>query len=215
MAKTQSEQLLEEYCVNSGLAFKRIPEGPGRTPDYELTIEGQRIIVEVKEIIPNKEEKESYKATKNTPGDRVRKKTRDSNAQVKARTEGIYPSILVLFDPHWEGIGDLSDYNIRVAMYGLEQMHLAVPRYRSVSPYPTGWSYGPKRKMTENDNTSISAVGVLFTPGPDNIALDVFHNKYAAVPLDRVLLAKHGIRQFELEDGVRATIADWKEVDIH
>ena len=43
-------------------------------------------------------------------------------------------------------------------MYGLEQIDIAVPRDRSVSPHATGMSYGPERKMTEDQNTSISSL---------------------------------------------------------
>jgi len=221
MTKTQSEVYFENFCANSGIAITRIPEGNSPTPDYELTINGQRIVVEVKEIVPNKEEQESDRllhergygsALSTTPGDRVRKKISDSSAQIKARMQGTYPSILVLFD---RGLvaGHLGPYNIRVAMYGLEQIHIAVPRDPTVRPYATGMSYGPKRKMTNEHNTSISAIGVLFVPGPNEIVLHVYHNKFAAVPLDPRLPAKHGIRQFklELEDEVPANTAKWEE----
>ena len=222
--KTQSEKWLEDYCTNSAIACKRISEGNSKTPDYELTIDDQLIIVEVKEITRNKTEQESDRLLselgygnvfKNTPGDRARKKITASLAQIKARTQGIYPSLLVLCDLQFgcgQIIGHLDRYNIRVAMYGLEQIHMAVPRDHSVRPYATGISYGPKRKMTEDHNTSISAIGVLSTPGPNEIVLHVYHNKFAAVPLDPWLLAKHGISQFKLEDEIPANTAKWEEI---
>lgn len=74
-------------------------------------------------------------------------------------------------------------------MYGLEQIHMALPKDHSMSPYAAGISYGPKRKMTEDHNTSFSAIGVLFTPRANEITLHVYHNKFAAVPLDERLLA--------------------------
>jgi hypothetical protein len=105
-----------------------------------------------------------------TPGNRVRKKIADSSPQIKARTQGRYPSILVLCELHQIG-GHLDPYNIRVAMYGLEQVHIALPGDRSVRPYVARMSFGPKRKMTKSDNTSISAIGVLFWPSPEVVAL--------------------------------------------
>jgi len=223
--KTQSEQWFEKYCVNSGIVCKRILEEIGKTPDYELTIDRQRIIVEVKEITRNKKERESdHLLSKrnygnylsNTPGDRVRNKIKDSSSQIKALAQGIYPSILVLCDLKngcGQIVGHLAPYNIRVAMYGLEQVHLAVPRDLSVSPYSTGMSYGPKRKMTEDQNTSISAIGVLSTPRPNEIALHIYHNKFAAIPLDQRLLAKYGIQQFKLEDEIPSATAKWKKIE--
>lgn len=219
MVKTQSERLFENYCANARVLCERISEEDSKTPDYELRIHGQRIVVEVKEFSRNEAERESDRllsergygsALSNTPGDRVRKKIADSSAQIKAGTQGIYPSILVLFD-RGQVAGHLDPYNIRVAMYGLEQVHIAVPRDTAVSPYVTGISYGPKRKMTEEHNTSISAIGVLFTPGPSEIGLHVYHNKYATVPLDFALLARLGIQQYELEGEVPSNTAKWRE----
>lgn len=224
--KTQSEKWFQDYCAHSGIACKRISEENNKTPDYELTIAGQRIIVEVKETSRNREERESDRflsqrgygsVLANTPGNRVRKKITDSSAQIKARTHGIYPSILVLCDLKFSRgqiAGHLDPYNIRVAMYGIEQMHVVVPREPAVGPYVTGMSYGPKRKMTEDCNTSISAIGVLFTPGPDEIALHVYHNRFAAVPLDPRLLTKYGISQFKLEDEIPSSTTKWEEVAV-
>lgn len=219
-AKTQSETLLEKFCMESQIRITPIPTEETQTPDYEMILEGQKIIVEVKETRPNRHEQESErlrresrweKVLSRTPGDRVRKMIEDSLHQIKTRTEKIYPSILVLFDRG--AVADhLDPYNIRVAMRGLEQLHIAVPRDRSVSPYITRISYGPKRKMTQECNTSISAIGVLITPGPDEIRLHVYHNQFAAVPLDPRLLAKHNIPQFKLEAESPGITAKWEKI---
>lgn len=221
MTRTESEILFERFCSNSRITFSRVLERNTKTPDYELEIEKQRIIVEVKEVILNKEEKESDRvlrkrgygnALTTTPGDRVRKKISDSSVQLKARYQEKYPCVLVLFDGR--PLSDhLSPYNVRVAMYGLEQIHIAMPRDCSVSPYATGMSYGPKRKMTEEHNTSISAIGVLsVTTKTDVIELNLYHNKFAAIPLDPKLLGKHRIPQFKLEDELSSKTAQWEEI---
>jgi len=144
VVKTQSERFFEDYCANAGVLCGRISEEDSKTPDYELTIHGQRIVIEVKEFSRNEAELESDRllsergygsVLSNTPGDRVRKKIADSSAQIKARTQGIYPSILVLFD-RGQVAGHLDPYNIRVAKYGLEQVHIAVPRDFAVAFIP-------------------------------------------------------------------------------
>jgi hypothetical protein len=66
--------------------------------------------------------------------------------------------------------------------------------------------------MTEKHNTSISAIGVLFTPRKNEIKLEVYHNKYASVPLVTKLLAKYGISQFALEEEVVGKTAKWKQI---
>ena len=221
MTKTASEIYFENLCADLGIRLKRIQETNSKTPDYELTIDEQIVVAEVKEMTPNKEEQESDRVLQErgygnvlstTPGDRVRKKISESSPQIKARAMGKYPSLLVLFDRGFVVAGHLDPYCIRVAMYGLEQVHIAVPIDPSVSPYATGMSYGPKRKMTEEHNTSISAIGVLFATEPNTIVLHVYHNKFAAVPLEPRLLAKHGIRQFKIKDEVSGNTAKWEQV---
>jgi len=202
------------------IAWERIPETATKTPDYELTILDQRIIAEVKEVDRNQEEIESDRllaargygnVLSDTPGDRVRKKIDRSSAQIKARAMGKYPSIMILFD-RGRLFGHIDPYNIRVAMYGLEQIHIALPPLGSASPYATGMSYGPKRKMTQEYNTSISAIGALWTPGPNQMELLVCHNKFAAIPLDPQLFGSHGIEQLELDEETAGTTAKWKSV---
>jgi len=102
--------------------------------------------------------------------------------------------------------------SIRVAMYGLEQIYIAVPPIGVGSPYSTGMGYGPKRKMTEKDNTTISAIGVLFTTGPDNTLLHVYHNKFAQIPLRPSLLAAYGVEQFELEEDTIGATSKWRNL---
>jgi hypothetical protein len=52
----------------------------------------------------------------------------------------------------------------------------------------------------ETDNTSISAIGSLFMTGPDAVHLAVYHNRFAAIPLNPALLAAHGVPQFRLSE---------------
>jgi hypothetical protein len=131
---TLSERLFEDYCSRHGIICERVPETHTRTPDYELIFGEHRVIVEVKEIARNKEEIESDRVMaergwgnglSHMPGERVRKKIASCSPQIKTRTLGKLPSILVVFDAR--GIRHIDPYNIRVAMYGLEQVHIAVP----------------------------------------------------------------------------------------
>ena len=220
MTKTASEIHFENLCADLGIPLRRITETNSKTPDYELTINEQLIVAEVKEMTLNKEEEEADRVLQErgygnvlstTPGNRVRKKISESSPQIKARAKGEYPSLLVLFDRGFVA-GHLDPYCIRVAMYGLEQVHVAAPVDPAISPYVTGMSYGPKRKMTEEHNTSISAIGVLFAIEPNTIVLHVYHNKFAAVPVEPRLLAKHRIRQFKLEEDIPGKTAQWQEV---
>jgi hypothetical protein len=68
------------------------------------------VVIEVKEIRRNKEEIESDRlleqrevgnATGGRPGQRVRKNIESCSAQIKARSQGIHPSLLVLYEHHF------------------------------------------------------------------------------------------------------------------
>jgi hypothetical protein len=220
MPQTESERVFEQFCTAAGIPFSRILEEATPTPDYTIRLGGQDVVVEVKEIDPTPEEQESERLIAErghglviggTPGEHVRKKIAKSSAQIKARTHGKLPSILVLFNGG-RASRHVESYQIRVAMYGLEQVNMAVPNDPSIRPYSTGMSYGPKRKMTENDNTSISGIGVLFMTGPEQTRLHVYHNTFAAVPLESGLLAGFGIPQFALEDETPGRTAQWMEI---
>jgi hypothetical protein len=220
MGKTVSEKLFEQFCVTHGIACQRIPETDGPTPDYELKCGPERVVVEVKEITLNREERESERlaaergygnAVSHTPGGRLRRKINDCSEQIRARTLGKRPSILVVFD-RGRAAGHVDPYSVRVAMYGLEQVHLAVPPAGMGSPHAIGMGYGPKRKMTPDHNTSISAIGALVMAGPQDVRLLVYHNKFARVPLDPTLLGRHGIEQYKLGDDVPGTVALWHRI---
>ncbi len=118
--------------------------------------------------------------------------------------------MLVVFDRGGVA-GHIGPYHIRVAMYGLEQIYIAVPPIGQGSPYATGIGHGPKRKMTADCNTSISAIGALFMTGPDDSNLRVYHNCFAHVPLDPALLKQHGVAQFEIAEATGSPSA-WREI---
>jgi hypothetical protein len=220
MAKTFSEQLFEDYCAQHGISCERIPESDdAKTPDYELVLGDSRVVVEVKEIARNKEERESDRVMaerghgnvlSHTPGDRVRRKIAACSHQLKARSKGVLPTLLVVFDTH--GCRHVEPYNIRVAMYGLEQIHLEVPPIGQGRPKAIGMSHGPKRKMTPESNTSISAVAALVVPRPDEIHLSVYHNCFAAVPLSPSLLGRFGVPQLEIGEPTERGASEWHEV---
>ena len=203
-----SELLFEEYCTRAGIHWERLEEERGKTPDYELVVDDRTIIAEVKEITKNKPERESDrllkergygKALGGKPGARVRKKIMDSSPQIKARTTGCHPGFLVLYDDG-QIAGHLDRYHIMTAMYGLEVVHVTVPQDPSAKPYVRGSSFGPNKKMTNDANTSISAIGALVVTAPDRvIELHVYHNLFAAVPIEPALLTRRGIQQCRID----------------
>jgi len=186
-------------------------------------LSGQKVLVEVKEILPNTEESAAIekmrqtgvgKAVQSTPGERVRGKISNANGQFKARTGGKIPCLLVLCDIR-HGCGQLSghldSYNIRVAMEGLDQVVFAAPSDLAYSPYIEGTKSGPRKKMTRSQNTSISAIGVLHTPPGEPIDLIIYHNRFAILPLDPRILKGVVTKQFRLSE-TKGIASEWERV---
>jgi hypothetical protein len=218
--KTESERHFEQFCERNGFALSAIPPvATERTPDYTLSVGGQLVVVEVKEIDPTPEELESTRvcretdvrlAIRTTPGKKVRQKITDSRVQIKARTGGTRPGLLVLWESGWSFGFHTRPYDIRVAMAGFEQVIINLPHIASgESPSYAGMKHGGGRKLTEGNNRSLSAVALLSIPGPDQMRLDLYHNRYAENPLAPSLLASAEVTHSVMEDDARG-VTMWR-----
>lgn len=204
-----SELLFEDFCARAGIHLRHLGEDASKTPDYELTIGDETVIAEVKEITNNKDERESDrllqergfgKVRGGKPGARVRKKINDAARQIRARTADGHAGILVLYGVDFHGQRHLRPYHVMTAMYGLETVQIAVPEDVSLRPIQTGTKFGGKKKMTQRDNTSISAIGVLVTATPDaRPGILLYHNEFAAAPIEPAILALLGIAQYRID----------------
>jgi hypothetical protein len=194
--RTVSELLFEAFCDGAQIDCEPIPTEMGvKTPDFELSIGGQMLIVEVKEL--TEKNGGPGRATSEIAGARIREKIRQCAGQLKTRTAGRHAGMLVLYR---EGGLGYFDVHVTAAMYGTMVIDIAVPLDHSVRPYIVGKRFGQGRRMTPDHNTSISAVGVVFRGGPNwDFDLLVYHNAYAAVPIEPRLLTQHGIRQFHMD----------------
>lgn len=202
--KTESEELFEETCEKYGFPVERVAEGVERRPDYEIYPSGITVIAEVKQIDVNDEEirllqeMESGKIVsfQNEPGARVRTKIKSSSKQIANLAKGKCPGILVLYDNTPFAVGShLESYNIKSGMYGLEQYILNRPANLDDPINVIDARFGPKRKMTMEHNTSISAVSVL-SRSKGQVEFCLYHNCFAAIPLDQEIFAEYGIPQY-------------------
>jgi hypothetical protein len=219
---TLSEQIFERFCMERGLNFNRIPEGESKSPDYHILVNSSKIIIEVKQIDANKEEKEILKKPLDewdqydvfhcgTPGDRIRKKIKDSLPRLKSLTKEECPTILVIYDNigAWPELTD--EYAVRVAMYGVETAII------SPEMAPEGGAkilrrwYGTKKRFTAQHNTTLSAIAIMEETEAD-ISIRVYHNYFAAIQLERKTLICPGIEQFEIEDDPSYAFPKWAKV---
>ena len=121
--QTVAEAAFERFCDRApGYECQRVKEGPGKTPDYIVTVGDQKIIAEVKEV--------GREINEGTVGDRARRMIHKANRQLKALTEKRYPGISVLYDPFslFQATGTMGFPHIRAAMYGFHTLGMSVPK---------------------------------------------------------------------------------------
>lgn len=219
MSKTTSEDLFEDLCRRTGIPCHRVAEEvDARRPDYEVELAGQRVVTEVKQFDPNEEEAESMRrieagrigGTTITPGDRIRKAINRAAPQLKALSKGECPAMLVVYNN--SGAKNHTDpYSVATAMQGLDVVPVLVPVDPSISPQFQDTHSGPGKKMTENANTTISAIGVLRTDFDDEPLLCIYHNRHARHPIEPGWVRHPRIHQFRLPDGEESSLGGWEE----
>lgn len=223
--KTVSERLFERFCDDNHIEYKRIEAYsiPNKNePDYEIQTLTELVVVEVKQFNPNEEEKKLYKqlwergytdAYGGEPGAKARLKIQAGAKQLKARSKGKLPALLVLYNNVPISDRGVDPYEIKTAMYGIEKIDLALdPDANRVSLTERG--FGPKRKVTPSRNTSLSAVGALYSSPNGELSLIVFHNIHAVKPLDWRSLQGPRIRHFTLEEKEPRDFQEWQELKL-
>lgn len=213
-----SEQMFEEFCLQNQIQFNRIKESsvPGeKRPDYEIITPFGKILVEVKQCDLNKKERELQEELNNggwivysrEPGAKLRSKIIDANKQLKSYGAGSVPSIIVVYDiPMFRRGTD--PYEIKIAMYGIEQINYTLIGNQCVDVDTSSF----KAKMTQNSCTSTSAIAALYKDINEELSIYVFHNIYAAMPLNIKSFHGKNIKHFTLTEKVSVQFQEWQEI---
>lgn len=218
--KTKSEKLFEEFCDHKGLCLKKISEGQKKTSDYYVYGKELKFIAEIKQIDMNNEHKKAIREFNNTgsiivsdtPGSRVRKKITKAATQLKKTSKGEVPGIVVLYNNLPSVLGDhLGPYFIRAGMFGYETIILTNPKNVGLNAKMVDRKFGPKRKLTESMNTTVSGVAVL--KDKQDLEMNFYHNPFAKCPLNEGLLQKYGVHEFRLGDKRRLFLQQWDSVN--
>ena len=213
--KTKSELLFEQFCEENSIPYSRIDQSGHRTPDYEVYFGEQLVVIEVKQIDPNKNDKKYQEqlpklrhiGTRESSDERVRHKIGDAHKQLKNRSQGKFPAILVLYDNTPFNSIDLTD--IKTAMYGYETVDIYVSDVTEdlLIEIKNG-GFGSGRKFTKDDNTTISGIALLYMFGM-TLRLDIFHNQYAKCPFEPSWLRRNTVTHFRLEPQLPGKIQEW------
>ncbi|MHC1576262.1 MAG: hypothetical protein ACXQTE_02805 [Methanosarcinaceae archaeon] len=202
------ERRLIEFCRKNGIECHRIEKGKGRTPDFDLFAQRDRIIVEVKDFVDNDDESkavESYNSDgyavwgSSAPGKRFVQKIKKAVTQLKPIQTDPVPQVLIIVDTRTPLVSVVDPYEIAVAMYG----------HQTLSHDEAGRSaqrFGRKAHMTKTTSTRISAIGVL----SEDLHLDLYLNHYAAMPLlQHQLLTHERVNTYRLATAPERGFSNW------
>ncbi|MGA2467356.1 MAG: hypothetical protein ABSH06_23795 [Thermodesulfobacteriota bacterium] len=223
---TLSEQKFEEFCKTNGIPLERVAPEERETPDYDVWIDGQRIVVEVKQLEMNEEDarvvhefqtsRRAFGGVKRI-GDRVRYKIDKAKRQIENRTQGKHPTILVLYDTRPTLIRGINPYEILVAMYGFEAIDLHVPD-KMGDPVRFGkHRFGKGKKVSPNSHTYISALGLLSEHESTgqlhlNIYLNVFADADKPLPLE-AMVNSDNISVFTIPSEPTNEFREWARIE--
>ena len=225
----KSEDLFEQFCTSRNLPLFRcvnpsVPttEKRSKSADYILLAQGNPIVVEVKELNPNPQEKAFVQRLSDQgeqagftsePGKRLRKTIDDAMPQLRETSLGLIPTLLVVFDNSGLPLTRLEPYEILTGMYGLEQVVFQVPKDPHEKPGVINHKFGPNQKVSPAHNTTLSAVAVLYQLRDSNQALELYHNDYAVHGIDPQWLRVNNCRQWNRESSNRGdSFREWMKL---
>ncbi|OGO01861.1 MAG: hypothetical protein A2Y72_05655 [Chloroflexi bacterium RBG_13_53_26] len=223
--RPKSELLFERFCQERGVKFERIPvvlnvKG-GWTPDWEAFPSGKRIVVEIAQLDPNKNDCR-YSGDRSagiigaggTIGQRIRQKITDKADQLKARSAGVVPAMLVVYN-NTEVRSYTSPEHVRAAMFGFDTYHIAVPADPSKPGLLLDRKFGKRARMTAECNTSLSALAVLEEGSAGDLTLRVYHNFYATpkIKINGAVLRLADVEQYALEQAIPGQFRKWVRIE--
>ncbi len=195
---TKSELLFEQFCRLQRICCTPI-ECDGKKADYEIVLSGNTIVTELKQIDPNDSDIATWEegrlrssvAAWGNSDHRVRLKIQEARKQLKARSKGKLPTLLVIYDNGTFAGTDATD--IKTAMFGDEKVVVSIANHEVVEV--SAIHPGGNRRFADDFNTSISAIALLYGDEP---RLSVFHNHFAALPILPDWMRSDQLRHFRL-----------------
>lgn len=194
-SNTQSEQLVEDWLNRHQIQWRRVrvARAPrNRRPDYALRIGGGWCIVEAKELTSNDDDKRLIDNARAgivegcwvAPGKRLRRAIRSGEGQLRKFSARGFATLICVFDTT-ASFHD-ADFHVRSAMYGDETLRFVVPEGSDRAEF-IGSSPGRNAMLRRDERTTVSAVAILRHPAGSDTQVDLYHNPFAAIPIDRAL----------------------------
>lgn len=224
-ATTVSEELFERFCFENKISFCRIPRSDknGRkTPDYEIVIEDQYIVVEVKQFDTNPDDNKFQKQLeedgitevyKGKMTKRIRGKINDAMPQLKKWAKKRIPALIIIYNNIPLDTRFIMPHNILQAMYGAESINIVLPNNPSDLPYVKSVQFGGGRKVSPQHNTSLSAVVNIYEDCKQNeLHANFYHNIYSANPFEPDWFRRQRVKHFSIPELDVNTFFEWSEI---
>ena len=96
--KAEAEALFESFCDSHAVPWERVLVEKTRSPDYIVSLNGQSLYFEVKQIDEDDNFKRSQGVSSRTVGSHIRQKILDSRKQVQVGAKLGAPSILLVYN---------------------------------------------------------------------------------------------------------------------
>jgi hypothetical protein len=211
---TVSEDIFEQLCANKGIECTRIQERAVKSADYFVSSDKLSMVVEIKQLDPNDEDKELLKVWgspdspgSEAPSNRVQGLLEDGYPQIKRSSEGKWPTMIVVYNNSgpWNWI---DTWTVSKAMFGLFGFVYGLTSDNSISV--TGHGYFGQRKLTKDTFRNLSVVGVLKVNGTKQIALSCYHNPFALMPVEPILLGVIADEQYIHPDPHNRGFVPWE-----
>lgn len=203
-ALTKSESLFADLCAARRVSCVRIEEAINRTADYEVTLDGLLIYVEVKQLDLNESGRKAKEKMKAgfvagavAPTRRVRDQIAKAYNQLKTYCKRGHPCLIVLFN-NAGSLSYIDSFTVTSAMFGGFGFHLVLDDSQTIRVSGHGFLGG--RKLTRNTCRGISAVCVLESSAPQGPRLTAYHNPYATNPIEPTILALLATSQLRHDD---------------
>lgn len=192
MPSTLSEKLFVSVCKSLDFKVEKVPVTMTKTPDFRVRSPGCEFFVEVKELVPNPEERRNLFAVRNqriaeamsSPiGKRAAREIDIASKQLKAVYDEGLPGVLVLFDNIRLDDGTrfapghhLEPFHIHAALFGQWVVDLKIADGRVLSRSDRS---GPGERVNSTRRNYLSAVAVLYDH-TEEPSLVLYHNPYAS-----------------------------------
>ncbi len=214
--QTISESLFEQFCTENSIPWNRVErDNDARTPDYDIYLNDNIIVVEVKQFDLNDKDKAIIKelsikgraAYWEEPGRRVRNKIGSAKDQLKRRSKNTHPTILILYDD----VGGVVDrHDIMAAMYGQDTIKMEISKSDHILKETE--EFGGKRKFTSTENTTFSAIALLYKNFDAQLKLSVFHNVHAKLPINIECFRYDTVKHFSIDLQSEGFSTGWSEL---